>query len=410
MRRFLILLVAALLLGVISAPLLAQDSAASGVGYIRVSNQTAGTRTIVVFVNGEVRLSGLRFGNTTRWIDLAPGSYEVAISRNGKIEGAFFTTTVEVTEGSFTTIATRGNNDITASVFAESLSDIPEGQARVTVLHGIQGAPPVNVLANGSAVISLLAYPGTVVDLNGKINDGVTSIDVPAGTYDLSVVWGGDPNKTPVIELPGTELAAGMSYFVAAIGTSDAPDVIVNATDPAEFTAATEDAGSGDTASNDSGSSDAGSTDAGSADAGTLGIADIALGNPDFSTLVSAVLAADPSVLETLSGGGEFTVFAPTNEAFAKTLEAMGMTAEDVMGNQELLTQILLYHVIRGKLTSDMLVNGASITTLSGDRIKVTIADGVVTLNGTVTVTQADLLASNGVIHVIDGVLIPPTK
>ncbi len=137
-----------------------------------------------------------------------------------------------------------------------------------------------------------------------------------------------------------------------------------------------------------------------SVEAGT--IVDVAAGNPDFSTLVAAVKAA--GLVETLSGTGPFTVFAPTNEAFA-ALPAGVLDKLLLPENKETLTKVLTYHVVPGKVTSDQVTAG-DVTTVEGSPIAIT-TDGGVKINGTTTVTAVDVEASNGVIHVIDSVLIP---
>lgn len=139
-------------------------------------------------------------------------------------------------------------------------------------------------------------------------------------------------------------------------------------------------------------------------------IVEIAAGNPDFSTLVAAVTAADPAIAEALSGAGPLTVFAPTNEAFANLLTSLDMSAEDLLANQELLTQVLLYHVVAGNvLAADVIgFDGQFVPTLlEGESIGVAVVDGGVVLNGVVNVTATDIIASNGVVHVIDNVLLP---
>ena len=134
-------------------------------------------------------------------------------------------------------------------------------------------------------------------------------------------------------------------------------------------------------------------------------IVDVAAGNPDFETLVAAITAADLG--ETLSGDGPFTVFAPTNEAFAALPEGL-LDALLLPENQDALTAILTYHVVSGEVPSDQVTEG-DVDTVQGEAIAVTIPDGTVTLNDSVTVTAVDVEASNGVIHVIDGVLVPPS-
>jgi uncharacterized surface protein with fasciclin (FAS1) repeats len=133
-------------------------------------------------------------------------------------------------------------------------------------------------------------------------------------------------------------------------------------------------------------------------------IAEIAAGDENFSTLVAALSAA--GLVDTLAGEGAFTVFAPTNDAFAAlpagTVDAL---LADPTGD---LTQILLYHVVDGVALASDVVGLDSVTTLQGEPISIEVVDGGVVLNGTVNVTTTDIMATNGVIHVIDAVLLPP--
>jgi uncharacterized surface protein with fasciclin (FAS1) repeats len=130
-------------------------------------------------------------------------------------------------------------------------------------------------------------------------------------------------------------------------------------------------------------------------------VVDLAVASPDHGTLVAAVLAAD--LAKTLSGPGPFTVFAPTDAAFAIVPANVTMLLEKQWIGH--LQGILLYHVLGAKVLSTDLMNGMTATTLEGSDIVVTIPP--VQING-VDVTAADLEASNGVVHVIDEVLIPP--
>jgi uncharacterized surface protein with fasciclin (FAS1) repeats len=131
-------------------------------------------------------------------------------------------------------------------------------------------------------------------------------------------------------------------------------------------------------------------------------IVDVAAGNPDFSTLVAAVKAA--GLVETLSSEGPFTVFAPTNEAFAKLPEGK---VDSLLADVPMLKKILTYHVVAGKVMAADVVGLNSATTVQGDDVKIAVVDGKVKLNDSAMVTATDLEASNGVIHVIDTVLIP---
>ena len=139
----------------------------------------------------------------------------------------------------------------------------------------------------------------------------------------------------------------------------------------------------------------------------TMSIAEIAAGNEQFSTLVTALDAA--GLVDTFAGEGEFTVFAPTNDAFAM-LEAGTVESllEDPSGA---LTDILAYHVVEGALYAEDVVGLDAAPTLLGKDIAITVSeDGEVFLNETVQVVVTDIEAANGVIHVIDGVLLPPEE
>lgn len=150
------------------------------------------------------------------------------------------------------------------------------------------------------------------------------------------------------------------------------------------------------------------------AEAGT--IVEVAQDNPDFSTLVSAVTTAELG--ETLSGEGPYTVFAPTNAAFEAVDQA---TLEQLMSEEgrEDLTNILTYHVVEGETMAQALTEaiegageeGYALTTVNGATLTATLEGGNVVLTdaagNTATVTSTDVDASNGVIHVIDTVLMP---
>lgn len=133
-------------------------------------------------------------------------------------------------------------------------------------------------------------------------------------------------------------------------------------------------------------------------------IVDVASGNPDFSTLVAAVGAA--GLVETLSGEGPFTVFAPTNDAFA-ALPAGLVDKLLLPENKDVLTQILTYHVVSGAVMAADVTAG-DVPSVEGSPITVTVDGGTVKLNDSATVIATDVMASNGVIHVIDAVILPP--
>ncbi|MBK5926105.1 fasciclin domain-containing protein [Rhodobaculum claviforme] len=129
-------------------------------------------------------------------------------------------------------------------------------------------------------------------------------------------------------------------------------------------------------------------------------IVDTAVAAGSFTTLVAAVEAA--GLVETLKGDGPFTVFAPTDEAFAALPEG---TLEALLEDTEALTAILTYHVVPGAVMSGDLTDGMEAETVNGQSVTIGVGD-TVTVDGA-TVVQADIEASNGVIHVIDAVILP---
>ena len=132
-------------------------------------------------------------------------------------------------------------------------------------------------------------------------------------------------------------------------------------------------------------------------------VVDIAVGSADHTTLVTAVTAA--GLVETLSGTGPFTIFAPTNAAFAALPAG---TVEGLLKpeSKDKLTSILTYHVVAGNVLSSQLTDGQKVKTLNGQELTVAIKGGVVTING-IKVIAADLAGTNGVIHVVEGVILP---
>ncbi len=134
--------------------------------------------------------------------------------------------------------------------------------------------------------------------------------------------------------------------------------------------------------------------------AGPKDIVDTAVAAGQFKTLATALTAA--GLIDTLKGPGPFTVFAPTDAAFAKVDAA---TLAKLLANKEALTKVLTYHVVAGKVTSADIKPGM-VKSLEGSELMIAVSGGKVMVDKA-TVTTADVMASNGVIHIIDTVLIP---
>jgi uncharacterized surface protein with fasciclin (FAS1) repeats len=175
-------------------------------------------------------------------------------------------------------------------------------------------------------------------------------------------------------------LLAVLALVVAACSSSNDETVETTTTAPTETTQAMDDEMTTDT------------------------IVDVAVAN-EFNTLVAAVQAA--GLVETLSGDGPFTVFAPTDAAFAALPEG---TLDSLLADPAALAEILTYHVVAGSVPAADVVGLDSATTVQGGDIMIEVVDGGVVLNGTANVIATDVMASNGVVHVIDQVILPPTS
>lgn len=141
-------------------------------------------------------------------------------------------------------------------------------------------------------------------------------------------------------------------------------------------------------------------------------IVDIAAGNPDFSILVAAVQAA--GLVETLTGPGPYTVFAPTNAAFASLLGELKLTADQLLANKPLLTAVLTYHVLPSRSLASNLTDGLALATVQGQPVKFSKSGAGLSITDASgrqsNVVLANVQASNGVIHAIDRVILPTDK
>ncbi|HYO88155.1 MAG TPA: DUF4397 domain-containing protein, partial [Candidatus Limnocylindrales bacterium] len=212
---------------VLDGVILPRAAASAFPAHVRVAHLAADAPNVDVYVNFQPALTDVPFNAISDWMTLPAGTYNVAVAPTGTSIGDAVIGPVDLplAPNTWTTVAATGtiaNGTLGAQVIPEDYSPLADGQARLTVVHMIEGAPAVNVNANGSAIVQNLAYPGT----NGD-NDGVYTLDVPAGTYAVTVTpfSGGDP----LIDAGEVALEAGMHYFVAATGTLDNPGVTLAA-------------------------------------------------------------------------------------------------------------------------------------------------------------------------------------
>ncbi len=280
----------------------------------------------------------------------------------------------------------------------------PTNDAFGVALDGL-GLTAEELLADTETLTSILTYhvvPGNVlaadvVALIEESEDGVAMVETLNGaSISISLDGGGNVviNESAVVTATDLEADNGVIHVIDAVLLPPSDEEAAADMEMTEEPAAEEAAET-------------------SEEMGSL--VDVAMSDENFSTLVDAVVAAE--LAETLSTDGPFTVFAPTNDAFATALDDLGLTAEELLADTETLTSILTYHVVPGSiLAADVvaLIEGSedgtvSVETVNGASISIALNDeGNVVIDDVAVVTTTDLEASNGVIHVIDAVLLPP--
>jgi len=224
---------------------------------------------------------------------------------------------------------------------------------------------------------------------------------------DCNVIEVGQVIKLPTTQEIGAEATAPTAAATPAAATTAAATPAAAATVTATVTATATAAVTATTSVTSTGTttSTARATTGSSATTAAGTIAEVAASNPNFSILAAALEATG---LDATLAGGEYTVFAPTDAAFNELLATTGLTADQLLQAKE-LAQILQYHVVTGLVESGDITNGQRATTVQGQPVTFEIKDGSVYVNGA-KVTIADIPASNGVIHAISAVILPPAQ
>ena len=311
-------------------------------------------------------IESLAFNGITGWIELPAGSYSIAVSPAGTSidDAAIGPATFSLGAGAWTTVAATGSlsaGTLGADIISEDIGTLRFDETFVTVFHGIEDAPAVDViLPDGTAVISGLAFGESA------------SLTLPEGTYNLQVVPSGATSPV-VIDLTGTSLFRQTYYFVAASGTLASPGVALSAWSFETINTILD----------------------------LPSITDIAVSDSQFSTLVTALTEAN--MAGALAGGGPYTVFAPTNNAFASLPAGL---LDAVLADQALLTSVLQYHVAPGVFYAEDVLSFGQLLMANGSVAQVSVDGGTASIDGA-PIIATDIQASNGVIHVISGVMVP---
>ncbi|MEM9954307.1 MAG: fasciclin domain-containing protein [Chloroflexota bacterium] len=362
-----------------------------------------------VYVDGDIAIENLAFGANSGYVTLPSGDYEIAVAPAGTSvdDVVIGPVTVTLNAGDFLNIAAIGSVEagtLTVTSFTQDFGLLEDDQFGLSVLHAVEGAPAVDVVLNGEAVIEELAYPFT----NGTNDGAFNQIGIlPVDSLTVDVTDGG----ATLLDLSSTDIQAGTYYLVVVGGTADAPQAYVYPTTP-ERANTLNDAlfGSGEEDAETTPEPEMTEEPMNNGSIADIVIASTTTEEPEFTILLQAVQNADPIILETLQGTDPVTVFAPTDEAFSNLLSITGLSAEELLAS-DLLTDILLYHVTSGE------VDGATVREADGELVPTLLSDAFIgisyddennlRLNEVVGLVATDIQANNGIIHVIDEVLLP---
>ena len=202
------------------------DDAPVAVAHIRIAHLSPDSPPVEVYLNGMLSdIPALAYPDITGWIEIPADTYDIVIApfESTVEEAAVGPVQLSFAPGSWTTITTVGlfetGEMISNLVFEDIGTELPDDTARLSFYHAMFDAPAVDVLANGDPIVSNLGFPGSE-------NDGAFTTDMPAGTYDIQIVPANE-NEPVLADMPDTEVEGGTYYFIAAIGSQENPDVLV---------------------------------------------------------------------------------------------------------------------------------------------------------------------------------------
>lgn len=338
---------------------------------LRVAHLSPDAPAVDVWVDGDRVLQDVAYQTFSDYLEVPAGDLNIQVTPAGATTPVVINADVTLTENNAYTVAATGllsAGDLSPIILVDNRSP-NSGTAQVRFVHTSADAPAVNVgVASGPTLFS-----------NVEFREASDYLSVGQGTYDLSVQVAA--NGTEVLQVNGQELMAGTNYTVFAIGL----------------------AGDGSLAALPV--VDASANGSAKASPGPYGKVPIfpLTQKAGLKTLATAIQAA--SLQRVLTTDGPFTVFAPTDDAFAALPPG---TLESLLADPEALTQVLFYHVVSGEVTAADVVNLSEAPTLNGAKVSITVSGSVMVNDA--NVIETDIMAKNGVVHLIDRVLIPPVK
>jgi uncharacterized surface protein with fasciclin (FAS1) repeats len=343
--------------------------------FLRAGHFAMVAPAVDVFTNDERIIGELPFLELTDWLELPAGSYEFRlVISDSNDEVAVDPIALEAAAGSRATLVATGSADaetLSFQVFTGEDEPLAPGLSRVTFLHAMPEVPPLEIQIDEEVVLSDLAY-----------ND-LASLDVESGVVDLRLVAREEDRVVAALGQIATPLQAETTVFVAAVALEDdAPVLVIESTEldiGAEVSALETEPGN------------------------TLLNLLISRKYGDFNIFLSALEVT--GMTEDLRGEGPLTLFVPTDEAFNARPDLL----ETILADPDLLQEVLNYHIYEGGLTEADAVFEDTLTMRNGAPLTIELTpDSELLLNGIAQLTVANIRAENGVLHIIDTLLLPP--
>jgi uncharacterized surface protein with fasciclin (FAS1) repeats len=337
-------------------------------GYLRVAHFAPDGEEMDVYVDG---VSGdfqtLAYQDVSDWVALPAGEVTVSVAPAGSLaEGALLEpVAVSILDGTWTTAVVSGSvadDTVNIQPIPEAYMELIPGTAGFTVIHMAEDGPTLNLIRDDIAYVTDLNYVDAPQD-----EVSVTSFRIDGGLFDMEFVEPETPD-TVVIDLPQTEIPENTYMLIAIVGTGADVEAVTHITDASDVALVTHQLEMPGT------------------------ILEAAEGNENLTELATTLEAT--GLADQLSSDGPFTLFAPANFV----LQSIDTTDPQATAN------LLLNHVVEGKLTSQDVFNATSLTTMGGTPLQITRDGNNVFVNGA-QIIDVNIPATNGVIHMLSGVI-----
>jgi uncharacterized surface protein with fasciclin (FAS1) repeats len=375
---------------VVATPVLTPTAAPITLSFLRIAHFAPEVGAVDIYLN-EQRIAGANFGQISDFQPLAPDIYQLRISAAGNDEALVPPFNVTLLNGDFKTLILAGVDKLQTTVIKEDFSQITADTARVLFYQAVEGIPSIAIRLNGNVLTGGIGFAGRTV------------LDIPAADYDPLITASGDPDAI-ILDPESLSLQAGTYYLLGFVGTEEGVQWIQSALSSDELSNLRD----GQTVLEDL-------TPTPTAEESSVqSILDTLAADGNFTILLEALNGAEDDVINRLASRLQesVTLLAPTDQAFNNLFSSLGLSQSRVFANQKVLSDILRYHVVEGEFYAEdfRASAGTSIPTLlrPNQAFFVTVdGTGNVFINGRIRFERVDIQASNGVIHVIDDVLLP---